>query len=103
MLSGEQRLPHMTLINLLLFVDLFFFFSSSATLDNTKALADPARWDVNSRSWRYQTCSQVSILFVMLCFVLFFCCNKILCLVMRAITDHYIRIIIPLSLTLSFT
>ena len=28
--------------------------------DNTKALADPARWDVNSRSWRYQTCAQVS-------------------------------------------
>lgn len=28
-------------------------------LDNTKALADPARWDINSRSWRYQTCSQV--------------------------------------------
>eukprot|EP00600_Ochromonadales_sp_CCMP1393_P016556 CAMPEP_0175023094 /NCGR_PEP_ID=MMETSP0005-20121125/15671_1 /TAXON_ID=420556 /ORGANISM="Ochromonas sp., Strain CCMP1393" /LENGTH=477 /DNA_ID=CAMNT_0016281399 /DNA_START=39 /DNA_END=1472 /DNA_ORIENTATION=+ len=27
---------------------------------NTKALADPARWDVNSRSWRFQTCSQVS-------------------------------------------
>mmetsp|Transcript_23139 Transcript_23139/g.31695 ORF Transcript_23139/g.31695 Transcript_23139/m.31695 type:complete len:473 (-) Transcript_23139:183-1601(-) len=27
---------------------------------NTKALADPARWDVNSRSWRYQTCSQVT-------------------------------------------
>jgi hypothetical protein len=27
---------------------------------NTKALADPLRWDVNSRSWRYQTCSQVS-------------------------------------------
>jgi hypothetical protein len=28
--------------------------------DNTKALSDPARWDVNSRSWRFQTCSQVS-------------------------------------------
>ncbi|KAJ1442298.1 peptidase S28 [Ochromonadaceae sp. CCMP2298] len=26
---------------------------------NTRALADPARWDVNSRSWRYQTCAQV--------------------------------------------
>jgi hypothetical protein len=23
-------------------------------------LADPERWDINSRSWRYQTCSQVS-------------------------------------------
>lgn len=28
--------------------------------DNTKALADPLRWDINSRSWRYQTCDQVS-------------------------------------------
>jgi hypothetical protein len=27
---------------------------------NTKSLSDPARWDVNSRSWRWQTCSQVS-------------------------------------------
>jgi hypothetical protein len=27
---------------------------------NTEQLADPARWDVNSRSWRYQTCDQVS-------------------------------------------
>lgn len=27
---------------------------------NTKQLADPKRWDVNARSWRYQTCSQVS-------------------------------------------
>lgn len=27
---------------------------------NTQALKDPARWDVNARSWRYQTCSQVS-------------------------------------------
>jgi len=27
---------------------------------NTKQLADPARWDVNSRSWRWQTCYQVS-------------------------------------------
>lgn len=26
---------------------------------NTKALADPKRWDTNSRSWRYQTCAQV--------------------------------------------
>lgn len=26
---------------------------------NTKALADPSRWDVNSRSWRFQTCKQV--------------------------------------------
>lgn len=29
-------------------------------LDNTKALGDPTRWDVNSRSWRWQTCYQVS-------------------------------------------
>lgn len=28
--------------------------------DNTKALADPQRWETNSRSWRFQTCSQVS-------------------------------------------
>lgn len=28
--------------------------------DNTEALSDPARWEVNSRSWRYQTCDQVS-------------------------------------------
>lgn len=27
---------------------------------NTKQLADPARWETNSRSWRYQTCAQVS-------------------------------------------
>mmetsp|Transcript_2794 Transcript_2794/g.4211 ORF Transcript_2794/g.4211 Transcript_2794/m.4211 type:complete len:397 (-) Transcript_2794:206-1396(-) len=27
---------------------------------NTEALADPARWDVNSRSWRWQTCFEVS-------------------------------------------
>ena len=27
---------------------------------NTKQLKDPLRWEVNSRSWRYQTCSQVS-------------------------------------------
>lgn len=27
---------------------------------NTKQLADPKRWDINSRSWRYQTCAQVS-------------------------------------------
>lgn len=27
---------------------------------NSEQLADPARWDVNSRSWRYQTCDQVS-------------------------------------------
>lgn len=26
---------------------------------NTKALSDPKRWDVNSRSWRWQTCYQV--------------------------------------------
>jgi hypothetical protein len=29
-------------------------------LDNTKQLSDPKRWEVNSRSWRYQTCAQVS-------------------------------------------
>jgi hypothetical protein len=28
--------------------------------DNTESLADPARWDVNSRSWRWQTCYEVS-------------------------------------------
>ena len=28
--------------------------------DNTKQLSDPARWETNSRSWRYQTCAQVS-------------------------------------------
>jgi len=27
---------------------------------NTKQMADPARWETNSRSWRYQTCAQVS-------------------------------------------
>lgn len=27
---------------------------------NTEALADPLRWDVNSRSWRWQTCYEVS-------------------------------------------
>jgi hypothetical protein len=27
---------------------------------NTKQLADPARWETNSRSWRWQTCYQVS-------------------------------------------
>lgn len=27
---------------------------------NTEQLADPARWDVNSRSWRWQTCYEVS-------------------------------------------
>jgi hypothetical protein len=27
---------------------------------NTKALADPKRWDVNARSWRWQTCYQVA-------------------------------------------
>lgn len=27
---------------------------------NTEALADPARWDVNARSWRWQTCFEVS-------------------------------------------
>ena len=27
---------------------------------NTAALADPARWDVNARSWRWQTCYQVA-------------------------------------------
>lgn len=27
---------------------------------NTKQLADPKRWDINSRSWRWQTCYQVS-------------------------------------------
>jgi len=27
---------------------------------NTEALADPLRWDVNCRSWRWQTCFQVS-------------------------------------------
>lgn len=32
----------------------------SAGFYNTKALADPARWDVNSRSWRFQTCYQVA-------------------------------------------
>jgi hypothetical protein len=29
-------------------------------VDNTESLADPARWDVNSRSWRWQTCYEVS-------------------------------------------
>jgi hypothetical protein len=29
-------------------------------IDNTEQLADPARWEINSRSWRYQTCDQVS-------------------------------------------
>jgi hypothetical protein len=29
-------------------------------VDNTEALADPARWDINSRSWRWQTCYEVS-------------------------------------------
>ena len=28
---------------------------------NSEQLADPARWDVNSRSWRYQTCDQVCL------------------------------------------
>lgn len=32
----------------------------SAGFYNTKALADPARWETNSRSWRWQTCYQVS-------------------------------------------
>jgi pimeloyl-ACP methyl ester carboxylesterase len=32
----------------------------SAGFYNTKALADPARWDTNSRSWRWQTCYQVA-------------------------------------------
>ncbi len=32
----------------------------SAGFYNTKALADPTRWDVNSRSWRWQTCYQVA-------------------------------------------
>jgi len=27
---------------------------------NTESLADPERWDVNSRSWRWQTCYEVS-------------------------------------------
>lgn len=27
---------------------------------NSEQLADPSRWDVNSRSWRWQTCYQVS-------------------------------------------
>jgi pimeloyl-ACP methyl ester carboxylesterase len=27
---------------------------------NTKQLSDPARWETNSRSWRWQTCYQVS-------------------------------------------
>jgi pimeloyl-ACP methyl ester carboxylesterase len=27
---------------------------------NTEQLADPARWDANSRSWRWQTCYEVS-------------------------------------------
>lgn len=27
---------------------------------NTKQLADPLRWEINSRSWRWQTCYQVS-------------------------------------------
>jgi len=27
---------------------------------NTNQLADPDRWDVNSRSWRFQTCAEVS-------------------------------------------
>lgn len=27
---------------------------------NTNQLSDPSRWDVNSRSWRFQTCYQVS-------------------------------------------
>jgi len=27
---------------------------------NTKQLADPQRWDVNARSWRWQTCYEVS-------------------------------------------
>lgn len=27
---------------------------------NTESLADPKRWDANSRSWRWQTCYQVS-------------------------------------------
>lgn len=36
------------------------FLTIFACLDNTKQLADPARWEINSRSWRYQTCAQVS-------------------------------------------
>eukprot|EP00605_Chrysophyceae_sp_TOSAG23-4_P001196 GSChrysophyteH1.ASY1.ANO1.1305.1 assembled CDS len=32
----------------------------SAGFYNTAALADPKRWDVNSRSWRWQTCYQVA-------------------------------------------
>jgi len=49
---SHHRFPHQT--------DLCCPSSSSPNTDNTKALADPARWDVNSRSWRYQTCAQVS-------------------------------------------
>jgi len=32
----------------------------SAGFYNTKQIADPKRWEINSRSWRYQTCAQVS-------------------------------------------
>jgi hypothetical protein len=28
--------------------------------DNSEQLADPARWETNSRSWRWQTCYEVS-------------------------------------------
>lgn len=39
---------------------IYHHFDDFICADNTKQLADPARWEINSRSWRYQTCSQVS-------------------------------------------
>jgi hypothetical protein len=38
----------------------YSLFPYGCVVDNSKQLADPARWDINSRSWRYQTCDQVS-------------------------------------------
>lgn len=33
---------------------------------NTKALSDPNRWDINSRSWRFQTCNQVILIYIII-------------------------------------
>lgn len=41
-------------------VSSYLTLTAYSSTDNTKQLADPARWEVNSRSWRYQTCDQVS-------------------------------------------